>query len=214
MLRGSQNGKRCSKGTELLKGAEAALPCETHGKFDKCNIQAVSGRTGHALWQIAPSSSFLAHLLPSLPLQPHPGREHLGPPPRRPSDGGDSVSNLRSKLETSRRKWEPPLSLIGQQGPLGLFSGLFVKTLVSGFPSTRSLVLGHVSRTLGTATGWWGRVWSGRMWHLSCLPLLGAASFPILLPLSKPRPHLPGLHLALRITTCDPVMLTFSSLPT
>lgn len=202
MFRGSQNGKRCSKGTELLKGAEAALPCETHGKLDKCNIQAVSGRTGHALWQIAPSSSFLAHLLPSLPLQPHPGREHLGPPPRRPSHGSDSVSNLRSKLETSRRKWEPPLSLTGQQGPLGLFRGLFVKTLVSGCPSTRSLALGHVSHTLGTAMGRWGRGWGGRMWHLSRLPLLGAASFPILQPLPKPLPHLSGLHLALRITTC------------
>ena len=57
MLRGSQNGKRCSKGTELLKGAEAALSLVTRGKFDNCSIQEVSGRTGHALWQIAPSSS-------------------------------------------------------------------------------------------------------------------------------------------------------------
>lgn len=112
------------------------------------------------------------------------------------------VSNLRSKLETSRRKWEPPLSLTGQQGPLGLFRGLFVKTLVSGCPSTRSLALGHVSHTLGTAMGRWGRGWGGRMWHLSRLPLLGAASFPILQPLPKPPPHLSGLHLALRITTC------------
>lgn len=209
MLRGSQNGKRCSKGTELLKGAEAALPCDTHGKLDKCNIQAVSGRTGHALWQIAPSSSFLAHLLPSLPLQPHPGREHLGPPPRRPSDGGDSVSNLRSKLETSRRKWEPPLSLMGQQGPLGLFGGLFVKTPVSGCPSTRSLVLGHVSHTLGTATGRWGRGWG---WE-DVASLTSASPGRCFLPHPLP-PHLPSLHLALRITPCDPVMLTSSSLPT
>lgn len=57
MLRGSQNGKRCSKGTELLKGAEAALSLVTRGKLDNCSIQEVSGRTGHALWQFAPSPS-------------------------------------------------------------------------------------------------------------------------------------------------------------
>lgn len=57
MLRCSQNGKRCSKGTELLEGAEAAL---SRGKLDKCKIQAVRRRTGHALWQIAPSSFLLA----------------------------------------------------------------------------------------------------------------------------------------------------------
>lgn len=66
MLRGSQNGKRCSKGTELLKGAEAALSLVTRGKFDNCSIQEVSGRTGHALWQIAPSSSLPAPT-PTLP---------------------------------------------------------------------------------------------------------------------------------------------------
>lgn len=59
MFRGSQNGKRCSKGTELLKGVEAALPWVTRGKLETCDIQAVSGRIGHALWQIAPSSSLL-----------------------------------------------------------------------------------------------------------------------------------------------------------
>lgn len=58
--------KRCSKETRLLKGAEASLPCGTRGKLDKWNIQAVSGRTGHALWQIAPSSSLLAPLPPPL----------------------------------------------------------------------------------------------------------------------------------------------------
>lgn len=84
-LRDSQNGKRCSKGTELLKEAEAALSCVTRGKPDKCNIQAVSGRIGHAVWQTAPPS-LLAHLPPThTPLpQPCPGRKHLGPPQRRP----------------------------------------------------------------------------------------------------------------------------------
>lgn len=79
MLRDSQNGKRCSKGTELLKEAEAALSCVTRGKLDTCNIQAVSGRIGHALWQIAPCSLF-AHLSPSLhpPATALPWEEALG----------------------------------------------------------------------------------------------------------------------------------------
>lgn len=53
------------------------------------------------------------------------------------------------------------------------------------------------------------------MSHLSHLPLLGIQGttfLPILLPLPTP-PHLLGLHLALRITTCDPGTLTSRSLP-
>lgn len=60
----SQDGKRCSR-NRTLQGAEAALPHVTRGKLEKCNIQAVGGRTGHALWQNTPSS--LLFLPPSHP---------------------------------------------------------------------------------------------------------------------------------------------------
>lgn len=113
MLRGSQNGKRCSKGTELLKGAEAALSFVTHGKLDKCNIQAVSGRTGHALWQIAPSSSLLAP--PATP----PREGALGTI----SEEALLVAVTRSQIYPNsgivRRSDGLSLSLSVQKGPLG-----------------------------------------------------------------------------------------------
>lgn len=136
MLRGSQNGKRCSKRTDLLKGAEAALSCVTRGKPDKWNIQAVSGRTGHALWQISPSSSLLAHLSPTSPS----GREHLGPPQRRPSGGGDSVPNLCPNLETLRRR------LLEPHGPAFLLSPWSQAASLPG-----PLHLATSVHTLGTA---------------------------------------------------------------
>lgn len=103
-LRDRQNGKRCSKGTELLKEAEAALSCVTHGKFDKCNIQNQWENWSCSL----PNCS-----LPSLPTPP---LQHTPPPRHSPAlggstwdhlRGGDSVLNVYPKLETSRTTAPP-----------------------------------------------------------------------------------------------------------
>lgn len=142
-LRDSQNGKRCSKGTELPKEAEAALSCVTRGKLDKCNIQAVSGGIVHALWRIA-APSLLAHLSP-----PHPCHSPaLGGSTWDHLRRGDSVLNLYPKLETSRRSRGPPWASWGSGSTRPVQPVLVWKALVSGYLSPGSPVLGHTSHTL------------------------------------------------------------------
>lgn len=161
---------------ELLKGAEAALPRVTRGKLDECNIQAVSGN-----WSCSLANCSL--LLPPSPTpapRPHPGREHLGHPQRRPSGGGDSALHLCSNLQASLEKeWEPLLEPPGAVGYNGLLQGLVFKPLVSGCPSPTSPGLGHISHTLGTATG--GGLGGCDLSHI-CLPGLASR---VLLPSSS-----------------------------
>ena len=166
----------------LLRGAGAA-PCVcdvTRGELDQCNDQAVSGRAGHALWQIAPSSSLLAH--PLLPLQPHPAREHSGPPQSRPSGSGDSVPNLRSNLETSFEKdGNHSSSLVGQRGPMGLPTGLFLGPWSQAAPPPGPPGLGHVRH-------WAGGVGGCDVSHV-CLP--GLAPRALLPPHPPSSPSVP-----------------------
>lgn len=128
---------------QLPKEAEAALSCVTHGKLDKCNIQAVSGGIGHALWRIA-AASLLAHLSP-----PHPCHSPaLGGSTWDHLRGGDSVPNLYPKLETSRRSGGPPWASWGSGSTRPVQPVLVWKALVSGYLSPRSPVLDHTSHTL------------------------------------------------------------------
>lgn len=147
----------------------------------------------------------------SLPLQPHPAREHSGTTPQRaPSGGGDSVPNLRSNLEASfEKEWEPLLEPRGAAGSSGLPMGLFLSPWPQAAPPPDPPGLGH-SQALDR--------WGGRTRHPSRPPpwagTQGAASSPTLPPLPVSPPPLLGLHLALRIGTCDLVVLTCGSLPT
>lgn len=121
---------------ERTPGAEAAPPCVTRGKLDARSIQAVSGRTGHALWQIAPSSSLLAHPPPT---PPHPTRKGaLGTTSEEACGCGDSVPNPCSNLE---KEWEPPLEPQGAAGSNGLSRSLFLSPWFTAAPPPRPLGL-------------------------------------------------------------------------
>lgn len=128
---------------------------------------------------------------PPTPLpQPHPGREHLGPPQRKPSAGGDSVLNLCPKLETSRRSRSPSLGLVGQRTHQARPASVCFEAPGLRPPLPKVPCAWPRQPHLGIGMGW-PRV-EGAMSRLSCLPLLGiqgATFFPILLPLPVPPPR-------------------------
>lgn len=133
-------------------------------------------------------------LPPPTPLsQPHPGRERLGPPQRKPSAGGDSVLNLCPKLETSRRTRSPSLGLVGQRTHQARPASVCFEAPGLRPPLPRVPCAWPRQPHLGIGMGW-PRV-EGGMSHLSCLPLLGiqgATFFPNLLPLPVPPPPAPS----------------------
>lgn len=166
---------------ELLKGAEAALPGVTRGKLDKCSIQAVSGRTGHALWQIAPSSSLPA---PPLPQDPTLGGSTWDPP-----RGGLLVVVTQPCLSAptcrlpSRKSGKHFLSLLGQQDTMGFSRGWFLRPWFQTAPPPAPLGLATSATPLAQPLdGGWEDVTSltsaSLGWHPGCcfLPHPSASS--------------------------------------
>ena len=195
MEKDAQREQNCSKGLRL--------PCHL---WHVENLTTVASRR-----LVGELVMLFGNLLPpppslSLP-QPYPGREHLGPSQRR---------LFWWPWLSLEKEWQRILELCGAAGSTGPLQPAFVfKPLVSGCLSPRSPELGHMSHTLGTVMGRLGGGGCGiSQGCFSWAGIQDAAFFPTLLPLLKTSPHLLGLHLALRIPTCDPGTLTFNSLPT
>lgn len=192
-----------------LKGAEAALPWATRGKLDECSIQAVSGRTGHALWQIAPSSSLGA---PPLPHHPTLGGSTRDPP------GGLLVVVTQPCISAptcrlpSRRSGNHPLRPLGQQGTMGFSRGWFVSPWFQAAPPPAPLGLATSATPLAQPLeGGWEDVTSltsaSLGWHPGCcfLPHPSASSNA-----PTPAPWPPSCP---QITTRDLVMLPSALFP-